>query len=160
MPRFIQTNEGWVNLDCVGRITKNRGDQPTVSLFAPDGTPCGKAWIGDVELDEELATIIPATIPVTAYVFYVEHSDTRPTEDNIWVETHNVIAWRIYSARMPPVPVLVDTVSGTVMILRPDGAVDDIYNAQYKDLAAAKASVLLEAQQSWDGRASAPVSSA
>jgi len=111
-----------------------------------DGDP------GDGEYDEVFEPVIASTGVLYA-AFGPARGDAEPTDQDLWIEQHAIIGWRLSSvARCEPTPITAtgSDLEGALLtaVQRPDGELDGP-DANYPNLAAFRAAALAEACRRW-----------
>jgi len=161
MPKFIECAGGTiVNLDHVARV--RRGKQPPhekskiplYTFYDAEDRTLGELTHADLDLVYSNDPVVPAEPSSMAYAVRVGVAGGRPTEASVWCNVYQIVAWRIHDEIIPPTPVLSENPASneTLLIVLPDGRMLHQMDCEYPDLEAAKASILLEAQQDWDAR--------
>lgn len=108
MTQFIKTEEGWINLATIGSITrhakpKSAGGGSTY-LAGPIKGGAAYTLSYGFDPDRDLAPIVPAGYPLHVAVIDVCHTDDKPpTIEDVIVEFHLVLAWRIVHGEAEPV---------------------------------------------------------
>jgi hypothetical protein len=119
MTRFIETDQGYINLAYVGSITQRKiGDKYFSRLHAPDGENLGdtKTWLEDWEISEAFAApIIPAPAGYSIVTVFLG--------DPPIIREEPIIAFRM--TEMYPEPYTlegkVEVKAGSMAIKCPDG---------------------------------------
>jgi hypothetical protein len=103
MARFIKTDRGDLNLDDVGKGTRN-SETGELVLSAGHGEQMGTSVSDTADLSVLTAPVIPARPGSMMAVLRVEAKDgKRPTQGDVKVEQSEVIAWRINGHEVSPV---------------------------------------------------------
>ncbi|MFL5252015.1 MAG: hypothetical protein ACJ8AI_03845 [Rhodopila sp.] len=137
MPKFIETKEGWINLDHVHwiRAVHTREDQTCRYILHTGNENFVKTSFKPIDWDIEAADIIPAAAGTVAYIFGAA-DEKRPTLNDIWVTVERVIGWRTTVSWWHADPVFAEHPSdGVVMLVMPNGQISWQEHGFYKDLA-------------------------
>jgi hypothetical protein len=150
---FVSTSDGFVNLDDVVRIKLDRSRTLTVLTLRNGDTVTSPASLYD--LVAEARPLVPAAAGTEAVlVWFSAEGNDRPTIDDIEVGRTAVVAWRVHGGTGGGYgePILVDEPSDNQHVLLPqsDGTLLEPSNAVFRNLDAAKASVLEDEQQRYD----------
>jgi len=154
MSNFIETDNGWVNLDHVEsfeRVEAAKG-RPTYIFRRRGGTPIDRVTGIDFDPEDIEGVIIPAASDARAVVIDVDTSTARPTEEDVWTDHHSIVAWRVGRDGVTPI-LPTDTGGGSealTLIEQPNGHLVSQWDDSYDTLDAAKAYALLSAQDAWD----------
>ncbi len=158
MTRFIETEEGWVNLATIGTITRHgrRAANITESWYLARPIEGGSAYKlrGNFDPRIDLAPVVPAGYPVhVAVIDVLSTHDEPPTSDDVIVEFHLVLAWRIVGGEAEPI--LAENVEGhgsTVAIPQGENLWHLPYDRSGVTLDSIKAELLADAQGRWKPR--------
>ena len=156
MPRFVDVDRGYINLDFVQRITERsngRNGLRCYSFWDKDGQRIGEIeFTSEFDPEDMTDTVVPAAPGATATLLTVFDDAGRPTEADVFTERVPIIAWRIgrYGSR----PVLIEPPASNehVLIEMPDGRLMAPDYAPFSTVDAAKQHFLTAAQDWWDRR--------
>lgn len=164
MARFVRTDRGIVNLDHVQtalggqhRETIENGQSRVrdewVTLYDKKGESLGRmSWANSDTIINAAAVIVPA-YGAEAFSCHVWNGDgSRPTESDVYPESHVIAAWRITNGTtVEPLVADVDNEEcGPFYIVMPNGKLGNGYDVPYESKADAMEQKLKEAQQDWD----------
>jgi hypothetical protein len=113
--RFIETDDGWVNLRYVRLIRRLKGGRAVAfteygeryEMFAP----------GD-HLLELACAVVPARPDDYGVAIYVTPESGEPVDADLWVEQMPIVAWRI-PASGDALPVFAEAPAGEVLLVLP-----------------------------------------
>lgn len=153
MPKFIPTDEGWINLTHVAsvRLRQYKGEKPFLTFAAPDGSSMGCLTDPQQDIEALLAEVWPAAQGTVALVIWTYCNATpngRP--DTVRSQSQPIAGWRLTYGT--PLPVLLEEACGNarVFIELPGGCYLEQEGATYADVADAEANVLADDQADWD----------
>jgi hypothetical protein len=160
MPRFVETEDGWVNLAHIQTIKPAYSKQQDVYRYVLAGARGGAGSVHSVrspvpiDWTLEAAEIIPAApgLKATVLRLLVLEDEDRPEEDDIDVYEQPIIGWRIIGSEDNPQPILPDAAVGrnTVLVNLPDGGLFDSLGRIWNNLDEGKRFVLKCGQGEWD----------
>lgn len=131
---FIETRTGAVNADSVAKITrvKRAGEVITVLMDSTD-KEIGETYTDALAVTESLLPVVPAAPGAFAWIITYDNMD-----DICYTQQYSIVAWRVTDK--VPTPVLAgETVSGDhILIVRPDGKLDDLCDSYYENIEEAK----------------------
>ena len=132
--RFVETDNGWVNLDYVARVTSrehkslpNRHGTAVYSLWRADGELMAEATSPYLRPDDLLGTIVPAAADAFAYV-------VTEWEGGIEINQVRIVAWKVGDGDSEPVLIERASSNQTVLIPQPDGRLVALYDRVFDNL--------------------------
>jgi hypothetical protein len=150
MSHFVETDDGWVNLDHVLKVERAKVGERLLFLDRA-GEIVAKLDSRGIDANELLAPVMPAAPGTAAVCIWVATDEGRPEEKDVIVTERAVIGWR-FGYHEYPTPVLCEpwTPGEHVLLRQPDDSLviaDDCTFASVED---AKAGLLAHAQRRWD----------
>jgi hypothetical protein len=133
MTRFIETENGYVNLDHV-KTAKRVGKDFEHRLFDADGESLGVTRLHGQSLEDLTSAVIPAAPGAHAIAIYAD-------EHGIFVSKPAIVGWRLVSFAAMALPVFADDFDDAPMLLIPDadGSLREPMCGSYPDIDAAMA---------------------
>jgi hypothetical protein len=158
MANFVCTDQGYINLAYVGRITPRGSYDGPTTLYAPDGTVLGTTLAWDT-ISDQTAHIIPPQPGQTVVVVQLDMSPTgpRPTARDLSYRHEPVAAWRVHTCKsVEPVLFAKDAdrwdMNSKVLLPLPDGrAMRDLFTQEtFADLSEAMDALLAVGIEEWE----------
>ena len=149
MARFIDCDDGAVNLDHVMRVHVNVAGVQL--LYGINDVILGTISRGNPSFEDITARVVAAAPGMNATVITISTVDgKRPTVEDAIVEEIPIIAWKISAPEPQAILMRSAYFNETVLHPMPGGKLSEPYSGDYDDLHSALDSLLRRAQREWD----------